>query len=246
MKDDQAMVLEVIGVSKHFGGLQVLEDVSFQVREREILGLIGPNGAGKSTMFNVITGVYQPNRGHILFQKKNITGLKTYQVCRRGIGRTFQLVQICPTMTALENVLVGAVYGRKGGGKHALAEALECLKLLNLLEVKDTVVAHLTYSDRKLIEIARAVSARPGLVLLDEPLAGLNPVETTKIMEVIKVIRQTREISIIWIEHKMDAVFKLCDRVVVLDYGRKIAEGLPQEIAHDKVVVEAYLGEPVD
>jgi branched-chain amino acid transport system ATP-binding protein len=239
------MLLEISNLSKHFGGLQVLQDVSFTLNEGEILGLIGPNGAGKSTMFNVITGVYRPNGGVILFQGKSLVGLKPHRVCRRGVARTFQLVRICPTMTVLENVLVGAIYGRSGGRKKALDEALECLELLNLSEVKDTISAHLTYSDRRLIEIARAIAAKPGLALLDEPLAGLNPAETEKIMDVIQNIRKTRGISIIWIEHKMDAVFNLCDRIVVLDYGKKIAEGNSKEIATNKKVVEAYLGEPL-
>jgi branched-chain amino acid transport system ATP-binding protein len=239
------MLLEVSNLNKHFGGLRVLQDVSFQLHEGDILGLIGPNGAGKSTMFNVITGVYKPDGGTILFQGKSLVGLKPHRVCRRGIARTFQLVRICPTMTVLENVLVGAIYGRSGAKKKAMDEALECLELLNLSEVKDTITAHLTYSDRKLIEIARAIATKPGLALLDEPLAGLNPTETEKIMEVIQKIRKTRGVSIIWIEHKMDAVFNLCDRIVVLDYGKKIAEGTSKEIATNKKVVEAYLGEPL-
>jgi branched-chain amino acid transport system ATP-binding protein len=240
------MLLEVSHLSKHFGGLQVLQDISFAVNEGEILGLIGPNGAGKSTLFNVITGVYRPDAGTIRFQEKSIVGLKPHRVCRRGVARTFQLVRIWPTMTVLENVLVGAVYGKKGGRKQALNEALECLGLLNLLEVRDTISAQLTYSDRKLVEIARAIAARPGLALLDEPLAGLNPTETERIMGVIRDIRKTRGVSIIWIEHKIDAVFNLCDRIVVLDYGEKIAEGRPKEIATNEKVVEAYLGAPVD
>ena len=239
------MLLEASNVSKNFGGLQALLNVSFHLEQGEILGLIGPNGAGKSTLFNAMTGVYRPNTGKIRFQGKDLVGLKPHHVCRRGIARTFQLVGICPTMTALENVLLGAVYGRKGGGKKAISEALECLELLNLLELKDTVSSHLTYSDRRLIEIARAIAARPTLALLDEPLAGLNPTETEKIMDVIRTIRQTRGVSIIWIEHKMDAVFHLCDRIIVLDFGEKIAEGYPKEIAVDKRVVEAYLGEPI-
>jgi len=239
------MLLEVSNVSKNFGGLQALQDVSFQLQDGEILGLIGPNGAGKSTLFNVITGVYKPSVGTIRFQERDLASLKPHHVCRRGIARTFQLVGICPTMTALENVLLGAIYGRKGGGKKALNDALECLELFDLLGAKDTVTAHLTYSDRRLIEIARAIASRPSLALLDEPLAGLNPTETEKIMEVIRTIRKTRGISILWIEHKMDAVFNLCDRIVVLDYGKKIAEGYPKEISVDKRVVEAYLGEPI-
>jgi branched-chain amino acid transport system ATP-binding protein len=148
-------------------------------------------------------------------------------------------------MTVLQNVLVGAVYGRTGQRRKALDEAVECLELLDLIEVRDTVSAYLTYSDRRLVEIARAIATRPALALLDEPLAGLNPTETEKIMEVLRTIRSSRGLSMIWIEHKMDAVFNLCDRIVVLDYGQKIAEGHPKEIAHDKRVMEAYLGEPV-
>jgi branched-chain amino acid transport system ATP-binding protein len=240
-----ATILEVSHLDKRFGGLQVLQDLSFSLREGEILGLIGPNGAGKSTLFNLVTGVYQPNGGSIVFEGKSLVGLKPHRICRRGVARTFQLVRICPTMTALQNILVGAVYGRKGGRKGAMAEALESLGLLNLSDFKDIVSANLTFSDRRLIEIARAIAARPRLALLDEPLAGLNPTETEKIMDVIRTIRKTRGISIIWIEHKMDAVFNLCDRIVVLDYGKKIAEGDPKEIATDKTVIEAYLGEPL-
>lgn len=239
------MLLEVSHISKSFGGLQVLLDVSFELNQGEILGLIGPNGAGKSTLFNVVTGVYRPNAGLVRFRGESLIGFTPHAVCRRGIARTFQLVRICPSMTVLQNVLVGAVYGKTGGRKRALDEAMECLELLNLTEAKDTVSARLTYSDRRLVEIARAVATRPGLALLDEPLAGLNPTETEKIMDVLRTIRDSRGVSLIWIEHKMDAVFNLCDRIVVLDYGQKIAEGHPKEIATDKRVMEAYLGEPL-
>lgn len=239
------VLLDVSHVSKSFGGLQVLMDVSFELSRGEILGLIGPNGAGKSTLFNVIAGVYRPNAGLVRFKGESLGGLKPHAVCRRGVARTFQLVRICPTMTVLQNVLVGAVYGRTGETRKALDEAVECLELLNLMEMRDTVSAHLTYSDRRLVEIARAIATRPALALLDEPLAGLNPTETEKIMEVLRAIRSSRGVSMIWIEHKMDEVFTLCDRIVVLDYGQKIAEGHPKEIANDRKVMEAYLGEPL-
>jgi len=240
-----AMFLEISNLTKSFGGLQVLHDVSFGLNQGEIIGLIGPNGAGKSTLFNLITGVYRPNKGEIRFHEKSLVGLKPHRICKRGIARTFQLVRIFPSMTVLENVLTGALYGRSGRKHKALDEALECLDILNLSALKDTVAAHLTYSDRRLVEIARAIAAQPGLALLDEPLAGLNPAETETIMAVIQDIRSMRGISILWIEHKMDAVFNVCDRIVVLDYGIMIAEGHPQKIAKNKKVVEAYLGEPL-
>ena len=238
------MLLELKNINKFFGGLHVLSDISFCVEEGEIVGLIGPNGAGKTTIFNVITGIYRQDSGSIKLREKDLMGIKPYQVSKNGIARTFQLVRIFPTMTVLENVLVGSIYGKRGDKKKARDEALSCLEILDLLKLKDTVSAHLTYSDRRLVEIARAIAAKPALALLDEPLAGLNPTETEKIMGVIKDIREAHGISILWIEHKMDAIFNICDRIVVLDYGKKLAEGGPKEIATDKNVIEAYLGEP--
>jgi branched-chain amino acid transport system ATP-binding protein len=223
----------------------VLSDVSFQVGEGEIVGLIGPNGAGKTTLFNVITGIYRPDTGTIRYEERNILGLSPNRICRRGIARTFQLVRIFPSMTVLENVLVGAIYGNRRGKKRALKDALEYLEVLNLVDLKDEVVSHLTYSDRRLVEIARALASDPGLALLDEPLAGLNPTETRKIMALIEDIRETHGVSILWVEHKIDAVFSLCNRVVVLDYGKMLAEGEPQDVSQNAKVVEAYLGEPL-
>lgn len=237
------MLLQIEKLSKNFGGLTVLSDVSFGVNEGEIIGLIGPNGAGKTTLFNLVTGIYRPNAGAIRYEGRDLVGVKPHHICRRGIARTFQLVRIFPSMTVLENVLVGATYGKKGGARHGMKDALEALEILNLSHTRDTVVSHLTFSDRRLVEIARALAAKPGLALLDEPLAGLNPTETGKIMTVIRDIRETQGVSILWIEHKIDAVFNVCDRIVVLDYGCMLAVGKPKEIAKNEKVVEAYLGE---
>jgi len=237
------MLFQVNHLSKYFGGLTVLSDVSFDIHEREIIGLIGPNGAGKTTLFNVITGIYRPDAGSITYEGKNIVGLSPNSICRRGIARTFQLVRVFPSMTVFENVLIGAIYGNRSGKKRATKDALYYLEILNLQDVRDKIVAHLTISDRRLVEIARALASQPGLALLDEPLAGLNPTETQKIMALIEEIRETHGVSILWVEHKIDAVFSICDRIVVLDYGTLLAEGEPKDIAEDQKVVEAYLGE---
>jgi len=235
--------LELANINKSFGGLKVLADVSFNIDEGEIIGLIGPNGAGKTTLFNVITGIYRTQSGSIKYQGKDIMGLKPHQISRQGIARTFQLVRVFPTMTVLENVLVGAKYGKRSTKREAFKDAFRCMEILKLMDVRDTVVSHLTFSDRRLVEIARAIAAKPGLALLDEPLAGLNPTETEKILVLIEEIREEHGISILWIEHKIDAVFSICDKVVVLDYGRMLAQGRPEVIAADEKVVEAYLGE---
>lgn len=237
------MLLEIRGVTKHFQGLSVLNDITLSMESGEIVGLIGPNGAGKTTLFNVITGIYTPDTGEIRFQDKNLVGLKPHQICKIGIARTFQLVRIFPTMTVLDNALVGVIYGKLTDKKKVMGEAIECLQLLGLLEKKDMIAAHLTYSDRKLLEIVRALGANPNLILLDEPLAGLNPSETRNISGIIKEMRRKRKLSILWIEHKMDAILNTCDRIIVLDYGFKIAEGTPDEIMNNEKVIEAYLGE---
>jgi branched-chain amino acid transport system ATP-binding protein len=238
-------LLEGKKVTKYFGGLPALKEVDFQVREKEIVGLIGPNGAGKTTLFNVISGIYPPGSGEVSFKGKKITGLKTHDICRLGIGRTFQIVIPFLSMTVLENALVGVLYGkhRSISMSDARRLALERLEFAELTDKKAALASNLTIADRKRLEMVKALATEPELLLLDEVVSGLSPTETVQAMELIKRIRNDLGITVFWVEHVMKAVMGVVERVIVLHHGEKIAEGTPHEMGNDAKVIDAYLGE---
>ncbi|MEW5868814.1 MAG: ABC transporter ATP-binding protein [Chloroflexota bacterium] len=238
------MILQVDTVSKSFGGLQALLNVTFDLPEGQIMGLIGPNGAGKTTLFNVINGIYPPNQGRVIFNGQDATGKQPYHMARLGLARTHQIVRPLNDLTVRENVMVGACFGREG---HGLAEARqiadEVLEFVGIANRADQLAGSLNVAQKKRLEMARALASRPHLLLLDEVLAGLNPSEIAVMVETVHKIRQ-QGITIIMIEHVMHAVMNVSDRIIVLDYGQQIAEGTPQEIANDPKVIQAYLGDP--
>lgn len=238
------MLLQIQDVTKRFGGLQALSHVTFDLPEGQILGLIGPNGAGKTTLFNVLNGVFPPNNGRVIFRGEDITGLPPYEVARRGIARAYQVVRPLNDLTVRENVMVGGCFGREGLSLSQAAQAADgVLALVGLLGRAGQLAGSLNVAQKKRLELARALGSRPYLLLLDEVLAGLNPSEITAMLETIQQIR-ARGITILMIEHVMQAVMNVSDRVIVLDYGEVIAEGLPEEVVNNPLVIEAYLGDP--
>jgi len=236
-------LLEVHGISKRFGGLQAVQNLSLTVNEGEILGLIGPNGAGKSTVFNMINGVFMPDNGNILFQGADITGEPPYRVARHGLARAHQIVQPLSGLSVIDNCMVGACFGRQNLALRAAREvARVVIDTVGLGDRAEALAGSLTTAGKKRLELARALSARPKLLLLDEVLAGLNPTETEGMIEMVRKIRASG-IAILMIEHIMRAIMSLSDRIVVLDLGKKLAEGRPQEVAENPEVITAYLGD---
>lgn len=248
-------ILEVSRVTKYFGGIGALSDVDFAVQDLEILGLIGPNGAGKSTLFDVISGFHLPSNGKIFFKGQNITGLKDYKIARLGIGRTFQATTLFMNSTVLENVLIGfhqryktetwKAFLHTGSARKedegSRQHAMEILNFMGILALKDQLAKNLPHGHQRILGICIALATNPKLLLLDEPATGMHPEEASAVVSLIRKLRESG-ITVMIVEHNMQAIMKLCDRIVVLNFGKKIADGTPTEMRSHKEVIEAYLG----
>jgi branched-chain amino acid transport system ATP-binding protein len=232
-------LLEAQALSKHFGGTAALKAVSFSAAAGEIVGLIGPNGAGKTTLLNLLSGVLRPSSGKVLFAGRDLTGLKTHAVARMGIARTLQTPRSFPSMTVLENVAVGSLFGSPAE-KHT--DPLEMLHLVGLGARADSPMSSLNLQERKNVELARALAMAPRVVLIDEAMSGLNPTEIEDSMRLIRRVRDETGVAIIWVEHVVKAIMQVVERIVVLNFGEVIADGSPAEIARNGAVIEAYLG----
>lgn len=256
-------LLSVKGLTKNFGGLCAVSNVSVEIGEGELIGLIGPNGAGKTTFFNLLTGVYEPSEGTIELnvngKMTDIAGMKPYRVTQLGLARTFQNIRLFKSMTAIENVKIAMHKDIRYGSLSAILrlpsyykeeerverEAQELLKVVGLYEKRNERADNLPYGEQRRLEIARALAARPRILFLDEPAAGMNPQETASLTQLIHQIRNDFRITIVLIEHDMSLVMKICERIYVLDYGKCIANGTPQEIKNNEFVIKAYLGEEI-
>ena len=240
------VIIKIDGVTKRFGGLVALDKVSFNIHKGEILGIIGPNGAGKTTLFNCITGVYRPEEGRIYFNGMDITGLPPHKITQLGIVKTHQIVKPFNEFTVLENAMIGALFGKRAGKitkEEAREIALRNLELVGLAEKRDELAIGLTLHEKKFLELARALSAEPDVILLDEALAGLNPKEVDESLDIVKMINRDLGKTIVMVEHVMHAVMNIAERIVVLHFGKLLAEGTPKQVAEMPEVITAYLGD---
>jgi branched-chain amino acid transport system ATP-binding protein len=239
-------ILEGQGVTKYFGGLAAVSHVDFHVDQGEIVGMIGPNGAGKTTLFNLISAALPLSSGEIRFKGQKLNGLKPHQICKLGVSRTFQETKVFANMPVLQNVLVGAFFGSPNRvlGADAAREATQALEFVGLSAMSATPIKDLTLENQKRVEVARALATKPEVLLLDELMAGLTPAEVSEAMELVIKIRD-KGITVFMVEHVMKAIMGICERIMVLHHGEKIAEGTPQEIAANKTVIEIYLGEEI-